>query len=128
MQLILHRFALRLRHTFTIAHDSRDVQQTLIVELRDASGLSGLGEATANPYYGVTIERMMQALEAVRPQIEAADALTPTDLWAQLQPPFTDKSICAVCARRSRQRPGRQAGEPAFISVLGAKPNACSAD
>ncbi|MBC8154488.1 MAG: dipeptide epimerase, partial [Bacteroidetes bacterium] len=34
MQLYLHQFDLRLRHTFTIAHDSRDVQPTLIVELR----------------------------------------------------------------------------------------------
>ncbi|HEY0110379.1 MAG TPA: dipeptide epimerase, partial [Fibrella sp.] len=54
MELLLHRFDLRLRHTFTIAHDSRDVQETLIVELRDG-GLSGFGEATANNYYGITI-------------------------------------------------------------------------
>lgn len=97
MQLILHPYDLRLRHTFTIAHDSRDVQPTLIVELRDATGRSGLGEATANPYYGVTIDSMVQALEAVRPQIEAADALTPGDLWTQLYP-YLQQHPFALCA------------------------------
>lgn len=97
MQLILHRFALRLRHTFTIAHDSRDVQQTLIVELRDASGRSGLGEATANPYYGFTIDSMVQALDAIRPQLDAIDTLVASDLWAQLQPHLSQNPF-ALCA------------------------------
>ncbi len=80
MELLLHRFSLRLRHTFTIAHDSRDVQETLIVELRDGA-LSGFGEATANPYYGITTDRMMTDLGQLRTQIETADWTTAEQLW-----------------------------------------------
>jgi L-Ala-D/L-Glu epimerase len=81
MQLIFHQFDLRLRHTFTIAHDSRDVQPTLIVELRDGD-LSGFGEATSNLYYGTTIRSMVQVLEKNRTQIENYDLQNPTDFWA----------------------------------------------
>ena len=35
MELILHVVALRLRHTFTIAHGTLDVQYNLIVERRE---------------------------------------------------------------------------------------------
>jgi L-Ala-D/L-Glu epimerase len=45
MQLIIHTFNLQLRHTFTITHESRDVQPTMIVELRDGN-FRGFGEAT----------------------------------------------------------------------------------
>jgi L-alanine-DL-glutamate epimerase-like enolase superfamily enzyme len=83
MELLLHRFDLRLRHTFTIAHDSRDVQETLIVEVRDGE-LSGFGEATANHYYGITIDRMITDLGQLRPIIEAADWSTAEALWEQL--------------------------------------------
>ena len=82
MELLLHRADLRLRHTFTIAHDSRDVQETLIVELRDGP-LSGFGEATANPYYGITIDRMMEDLGRVRDLIDTPWA-TAEELWDRL--------------------------------------------
>ena len=61
MQLLLHQFQLNLRHTFTITHESRDVQPTLIVELQDGE-FRGFGEATETPYYGVTMEKMMAQL------------------------------------------------------------------
>ncbi|MEZ0541541.1 dipeptide epimerase [Fibrella arboris] len=83
MELLLHRFDLRLRHTFTIAHDSRDIQKTLIVELRDGE-LSGFGEATANPYYGITIDRMITDLGQLRPQIESGEWVAAEALWAQV--------------------------------------------
>lgn len=85
MQLFFHSFDLKLKHTFTIAHDSRDVQPTLIVELRDGT-YSGFGEATSNPYYGATIENMIQSLEAVRTLIEHEDFITADDLWDQAHP------------------------------------------
>lgn len=80
MELIFHPFDLRLRHTFTIAHDSRDVQPTLIVELRE-DGLSGYGEATTSNYYGVTMEGMMDALNGVRDLVENYKWGSPEELW-----------------------------------------------
>ena len=83
MELLLHRFELRLRHTFTIAHDSRDMQETLVVELRDGA-ISGFGEATANPYYGITINRMITDLGQLRPLVEAGRWSTAETLWDQV--------------------------------------------
>ncbi|MEZ4984617.1 MAG: hypothetical protein R2795_06230 [Saprospiraceae bacterium] len=42
MDIIVHTFDLPLRHTFTISHESRTVQPTLILELRDNDGFHGL--------------------------------------------------------------------------------------
>lgn len=70
MQLIFHPIDLPLKHTFTIAHDSRDIQQSLIVELR-SNEFSGFGEATANPYYGITIENMLESLNLVKSLLES---------------------------------------------------------
>ncbi len=65
IELKLHRFDLPLKHTFTIARGSREVQPTLIVELTDGT-LRGFGEATTNPYYDVTYESLTDALNSVR--------------------------------------------------------------
>jgi len=96
MQLIFHTFDLQLKHTFTIAHDSRDVQPTLIVELRD-DAYSGFGEATSNPYYGATIENMIQSLETVRSLVENEDFISADDLWDQAHP-FLKSNPFAQCA------------------------------
>ena len=111
MQLLFHRVDLRLRHTFTIAHDSRDVQPTLIIELRDDEdrgngprgfgrrgyGHRGFGEATATRYYGITIDGMVAALEALRSHIEAADLADPDAFWSDMQPHLAQNPF-ALCA------------------------------
>lgn len=71
---------LPLKHTFTIAHQSRDVQDTLIVKLEDAS-FYGLGESTTNPFYGMTIANMIECLEEIRPIVEKGKWETPEKLW-----------------------------------------------
>jgi L-alanine-DL-glutamate epimerase-like enolase superfamily enzyme len=96
MQLLFHTFDLQLKHTFTIAHDSRDVQPTLIVELRDGT-LSGLGEATSNPYYGITIENMIQSLESAREIVENNSCNSAEDLWKLVHPYLKNNSF-AQCA------------------------------
>ncbi len=96
MQLLFHTFDLHLKHTFTIAHDSRDVQPTLIVELREGE-LSGLGEATSNKYYGITIQSMTDALECVRPLVESYAWGTPEELWTAVHPHLRDNPF-AQCA------------------------------
>lgn len=96
MQLLFHRVDLRLNHTFTIAHDSRDVQPTLIVELRDGA-YSGFGEATATRYYGITIDGMVAALEAIRTRIEPHELTNPEAFWAEMQP-YLAQNPFALCA------------------------------
>lgn len=61
MEIRLLEYQLELKHTFTIARESTDIQDTLIVEL-SLDGHHGYGEATSNPYYGITIEGMKSEL------------------------------------------------------------------
>ncbi len=80
MKIKLHRFDLPLKHTFTITHESRDVQPTLIVELI-WNGKSGFGEATETPYYGVTIEKMVHQLQSITPYLPKSVLPHPSDFW-----------------------------------------------
>ena len=114
MQLLFHRVDLRLNHTFTIAHDSRDVQPTLIVELRNGN-LSGFGEATATRYYGVTIDSMVAALETLRDRIETYPLLNPVDFWADMQPALAQNPF-ALCAldQAAWDLWGKQQGQPLY--------------
>lgn len=114
MELILHRFDLRLRHTFTIAHDSRDVQETLVVELRDGD-LSGLGEATANPYYGITVDRMMTDLGQARLLIETGNWTTAEALWELVHDALKANPF-AQCAldEAAHDLVAKRAGQPLY--------------
>jgi L-alanine-DL-glutamate epimerase-like enolase superfamily enzyme len=87
---------LPLKHTFTIAHQSRDVQETVIVELEDM-GLIGLGECTTNAYYGMNIENITAALEEARASVEANEWETPEKLWELNQVIFKNNPF-AHCA------------------------------
>lgn len=80
MNLSYQVIDLPLRHTFTIAHQSRDVQDTLIVKLEE-NGIFGLGESTTNPFYGMTIENMVTCLENFRSIVEAGKWENPEHLW-----------------------------------------------
>ncbi len=87
---------LPLKHTFTIAHQSRDIQDTLIVKLEE-EGFYGLGESTTNPFYGIDIENMTECLEKFRPVVEKSDWETPENLWELGKDIFKDNPF-AQCA------------------------------
>jgi L-alanine-DL-glutamate epimerase-like enolase superfamily enzyme len=97
MKLVVHQFDLPLRHVFRISREATAVQPTLIVELREGS-IRGFGEATTNPYYGVTIESMVRCLAAVRSKIEAHAPDDPEGLWNELCPELQEHPFaqCAV--------------------------------
>ena len=61
MKLIIHPYKLELEHTFIITHESRNFQNSIIVELQQ-EGFSGFGEAAATAYYGQTMEGMIEKL------------------------------------------------------------------
>ncbi|TLV00029.1 dipeptide epimerase [Dyadobacter luticola] len=96
MKLTYHTFDLQLKHTFTIAHDSRDVQPTLIVKLSDGN-FSGFGEATSNPYYGITIENMISSLETVKDFVENGHYDSAEELWDKVHASLLSNSF-AQCA------------------------------
>jgi L-alanine-DL-glutamate epimerase-like enolase superfamily enzyme len=114
MKLTLHRFELPLKHTFTIAYDSRDTQETLIVELADGPH-RGYGEATSNPYYGATIEEMTSRLESLRERLDGYAFGTPEALWSELDPLLHENAF-AQCAldMAAHDLYGRQKGQPLY--------------
>ncbi len=114
LKLTIRSFELPLKYTFTISYDSRDVQETLIVELQHGAH-KGYGEATSNPYYGFTIGNMTDALERIREQIESADLTDPTAFWAQMQPLLADNPF-ALCALDTAANDlyGKMKGQPLY--------------
>jgi len=95
-EITIHSYQLPLRHTFTIAHGSHSVQDTLIVELRDEKH-NGLGESTTNPYYGATLENMTEAINKVKKTVESEKWSTPEELWQMVSRDFKNNSF-ALCA------------------------------
>ncbi|WP_224490255.1 dipeptide epimerase [Robertkochia flava] len=95
MQLTLKKYVLELEFTFSISRESHDFQDSLIVTLTQ-DGKTGYGEATSNPYYNITVESMMEEIEAVRAEIEAWDMKDPAAFHAFL----TEKGLSnfAICA------------------------------
>jgi L-alanine-DL-glutamate epimerase-like enolase superfamily enzyme len=79
IRLAYQQFDLPLRHVFTISRGSTAVQSTLIVQL-SVENIHGYGEATANSFYGVTIESIAAALESVRSLVEGALLNDPLEL------------------------------------------------
>jgi len=96
MEVILRQFDLKLQHRFTISRESYNTQPTLIVELKDDT-FSGYGEATSNPYYGVTVPKMISDIEVVRLLIESVKNQTPEEFWELLKPYFKE-NMFALCA------------------------------
>lgn len=96
MKLSLYQIALPLAHEFTISRGSLTSQPSLIVELSDGEQ-AGLGEVTANPYYGHTLDSISQRIESVRETIERFEFGTPEDLIAELLPEIGDDTF-ALCA------------------------------
>ncbi len=85
-----------LKHTFTIAHQSRDIQDTVIVQLLDGD-FFGLGETTTNPFYGMTAENITAKLDEAREIVENRDWHNPEELW-DLAHPIFETNPFAQCA------------------------------
>ncbi len=96
MRVSVNSYQLKLRDPFTIARGTVTVQPTLIVKL-EHDGLVGLGEATTNEYYGVTLESMSQAIARVADKLRDWELDNPADLWKELDPLLSDCRF-AQCA------------------------------
>ena len=98
MKLHLEDLHLPLRHPFTTAHGTIDIQHNLLVTLEDENGLRGLGEAPSSrawPQFDAASARA--ALEAARARVEGHDFSTPEVLWDTVQPVLAHHPF-ALCA------------------------------
>lgn len=96
MKIILRQFDLKLKHTFTISRESHDIQPTLIVALKDTN-FTGLGEATSNSYYGITLDKMEEDINNVTLEIKRANGFLPEQFWKKLYP-HLQHNMFALCA------------------------------
>ena len=96
MEIKLHSYNLQLKHTFTISRESHDFQPSLVVELI-SDGFSGFGEATSNPYYNITVEKMMKIILENKAVITNLSDEKPANFWRKLQPLFKE-NMFALCA------------------------------
>jgi L-alanine-DL-glutamate epimerase-like enolase superfamily enzyme len=114
MNIILHRYVLKLKHHFKIARDQRSEQQTLIVELKEGN-LSGYGEATTNAFYGISYENMTDCLEKANERLKTYAFSTPEQCWKDMQDCFAGNSF-AQCAldEAAHDLYGKTLGKPLY--------------
>lgn len=114
MKLTVRTYELPLRHVFTISRESIQSQSTMIVEL-EQDGVRGFGEATANKYYGASLENMTAALERIRSTLECTRLDDPVALWDFLSPQFATQPF-ALCAldQAAHDLWGKLRGKPVY--------------
>jgi L-alanine-DL-glutamate epimerase-like enolase superfamily enzyme len=97
MKIIIRTYQLKLKDPFTISRGTRTEIPSIIVEL-NTEGFSGYGEATANPYYGTTVEQFQKELLDKISIIETSNLMSPEDYWDFLFPHFKDNMflLCAL--------------------------------
>ncbi|MFT6796646.1 MAG: L-alanine-DL-glutamate epimerase-like enolase superfamily enzyme [Maribacter sp.] len=96
MKISLKKYVLPLKHTFSISRESHDFQNSLIIGL-SLNGQTGYGEATANPYYKITVESMMAEIETNLSIIENYNFNTPELFHAFLvSKGLNNFAICAL--------------------------------
>jgi len=90
-------YDLPLRHPFTISRYTVTVQKTVVVCVSDGV-FSGYGEATVNPYYHSTVERLSATLSRIKSDIDFNSGLHPAEMWQRLSVAALDDffALCAV--------------------------------
>jgi L-Ala-D/L-Glu epimerase len=96
VQLSFRFYELPLRHPFTISRYTVTIQKTVVVTIVDGD-CSGYGEATVNPYYHSTVERLTQTLSKIQSAIDFNSGLHPKQMWEQLKP-LAGEDYFALCA------------------------------
>ena len=97
MNLKYKSYNLPFKYPFTISKGTKTHQPTLIVEL-EHFGIKGYGEAPAITYYNITVDKMIEDIEAKRSFIEKFSFTDPERYWHYLhhllpQNPFL---VCAL--------------------------------
>jgi L-Ala-D/L-Glu epimerase len=96
VKLAYYPYNLKFRHPFTISKGTKTHQPTLIVEL-EHFGIKGYGEAPAITYYDITVEKMIEDLQAKHAMIEKFAFTEPDRYWHFLHH-LLPKNPFLVCA------------------------------
>ncbi|MBT8259260.1 MAG: dipeptide epimerase [Bacteroidia bacterium] len=93
-------YSLSLEYPFTISRYTVTTQQIVIVSISNGTH-TGYGEATANPYYGSSVEKITASVESVKALVENSEELLPGQFWNKLEPHLKEDyfALCALdCA------------------------------
>ncbi|MEP6594510.1 MAG: dipeptide epimerase [Ginsengibacter sp.] len=96
MKINYRSYNLPFKHAFTISKGTKTRQPTLIVEL-EHFGINGYGEAPAISYYNITVEKMIEDIEAKKSFIEKFSFIDPERYWHYLHHLFPQNPFL-VCA------------------------------
>ena len=88
MNLSFMPLDLKLRHTFQIARKICDVQNNIIVLLKDDGGITGLGEAAPTNFFGENVKSVTKALTQSIDFFKNADPFQTEDITLQLTNTF----------------------------------------
>lgn len=90
-------YDLPLEHPFTISRYTVTIQKTVVVYISDGEH-TGCGEATVNPYYQSTVERLTQSLSKVGPFIRSSPISHPADFWKTMAAHLHEDyfALCAI--------------------------------
>jgi L-Ala-D/L-Glu epimerase len=98
MTLDFRIFEMPLKHPFTISRYTVNVQKTMIARISDGE-IAGYGEATVNPYYHSTVEKLSASVEKIKSlHLTFKDDLHPTAFWNLIEPHLNDDyfALCAI--------------------------------
>jgi L-alanine-DL-glutamate epimerase-like enolase superfamily enzyme len=97
MKISYWKFNLSFHYPFTISRGTKTHQPTLIVEL-EHFGKKGYGEAPAITYYNITVDQMIEELEAKKNFIEKFAFTEPERYWHYLHHliPNNPFLVCAL--------------------------------
>ncbi len=87
---------LPFKYPFTISKGTKTHQPSLLVEL-ECFGIKGYGEAPAIPYYNISVDKMIEDIEAKKMLIEKFAFTTPERYWHYLHHLFPQNPFL-VCA------------------------------
>ena len=92
MEVAVYQFELALRYPFAISRHTYRSMKTLIVELSTGRA-RGYGEATTNPYYGITEDKLLRSFSRAADFLEDYNFRDPETLWTDLNPLLKDNSF-----------------------------------
>ena len=96
IKLSYKKINLPFKYPFTISKGTKTHQPSLIVKL-EYFGQTGYGEAPAITYYDITVEKMIEDLEAKKPFVEKFSLSDPERYWHYLHHLFPNNPFL-VCA------------------------------
>ena len=80
MQLKIYEFDMKLKYPFSISRYTYYSQPNIVVELIH-NGESGYGEATINPYYNITIDKLKESFYAMNVRLKDYVFTSPDQLY-----------------------------------------------